>query len=440
MKKIIVILLFAYPALAMNAVGEDLPKRSFSLSLGYLADRTMNSNEGLADFPLGVIESYGALFDLTTESFTNHWWSRLITSILELPVSAWLTGALMVPFHEFGHARSVHALGLNYRYATHGYGRRLSGDIGNFWELSFWRFITPPIYLPGCGNASTRFSGTGTISNALHEYWGNDGIWVIIAGSGLNNQSLLGKKIAHAINRGHGHIMHFQHYIGNKVYPFIYSKHDKNKNPNDDPQINTGSDIGQIVRSYRAKGYSISHSDIEFQSLISLVSASTFALFKGYFDYIYKGNPKVFPLEFYGVRLPDINSYINARGLSLEIESGFRWSEDLFFDLAYEFIWKGDSAHQITPSTSFNLASIAPRLGALWLKGDVVIGKGWGGSLGAEWEPFTGENSNFWQRFSYFGDVALYNGFNLYGERNIPSLHSDKTASISVLGGIRINY
>jgi len=431
-------LFLAYLIVSLSTHSASLfepPKRSLTLSTAY-AERFFNSNEGLVAFPISAIEAYGALFDVATPSFTHQWWSRLITSVVELPISYWLANSLFIPFHEFGHARAYSAFGSDYSYGSLGYGTRFTG-LSNYWTLSLVRLITPPFFFPGSGPAFAQSQYQASVPQALEDYWGKDGISIISSAGGLNNQSLLAKKLAQGVYTGRGHITQITHYVANKISPWVYSLLDKHDSP---LTPGSSSDIGSVLRGYKAKGYGIKHGDLELQSWLSILSATTVAYVKGYVDYIISGNAKVYPLEFFGIRLPDINSYINSQGLSLEIISGYRLNNYLYFDLAYEFIWKGGSAHQVTPSAHFNLAWAAPVLNELWIDSDLVISKNIGGKLGLSYQPFALQYANFWQRFSYFIDVNIYNGFNLYGERNINSLAGGKTYSFDAFGGVRLNY
>jgi hypothetical protein len=432
MRYLLIITLLGLGLHAQERGGHEAPKRSLTLSSSY-AERFFNSNEGLVEFPISVIEAYGALFDVATPSFTNAWYSRLFTSLLELPISYWLAVSLFVPFHEFGHARAFKAFGYDYSYGSHGCGQNF--NLSNYWTLSLIRLITPPFGFPGSGHASTRPLGNPHIPQALRDYWTDAGAQIISSAGGLNNQSLLAKKIAQEIYTGHGHITQLQHYIGNKFSPFIYSKIDQNL------MSHVGSsDISHILEGYKQKNYGITHGDIELQSWLSLLSATTISLFKGYADYYINKDTKVYPLEFFGIRMPDLNSYINSHGLSFEILTGYRLNNDLFFDLAYEFIWKGDNIHQVTPAAYFNLASVAPVLNQFWINADLVISKNLGGKLALSYMPFDLTNANFWQRFSYFLNGNFYNGFNLYGERNINSLGPTRTYSFDIFAGVKLNY
>ena len=99
---------------------------------------------------------------------------------------------------------------------------------------------------------------------------------------------------------------------------------------------------------------------------------------------------------------------------------------------------KGDAFHQVTPGISLQLASFFPSVEDLWVSADLVISKGVGGSLSALWNPTLPPDSLF-HHFSYFTKWILYNGFTLYGERNMPSFENKNTAFDLILG-VNLKY
>lgn len=105
-----------------------------------------------------------------------------------------------------------------------------------------------------------------------------------------------------------------------------------------------------------------------------------------------------------------------------------------------QFIWKGGVAHEVTPRVRYNFASLAPSLNELWVKADMVIGKGVGGRLNAELAPLAFDTANFWTRLSYFVDATLYDARTLYGERNTVSFDHYGLLAASTFFGLRLRY
>lgn len=391
--------------------------RSFTLSSGYL-ERVFNSNEGLSYFPLSTMQLYSKGFDTITSGSKKTPQGRLGVALLELPVSYWFAHSLFTAYHEFGHARAMAGNNRDYFYTSFGFGIRTS--MSSYWDLSFMRLFTPPFGFPGSGIAGTNYVGPSknVLSPSLNQYYGSSGLSIITSAGGLNNQTLLVKKVCDLVYENNGHITYFQHYLGNKIATYIYSKIDSNlKNL-------SGSDIGSVLTEYSTKGYGITHFDLEQQSLVSLLSGTTYSFLRGYYNYIKSGNPIVETAEIFGFRIPDINAYINARGLSYEFVTGYRFSPHFRLDLAYERVWKGDSTQQLTPRFHYQLASLFPQLNDFWISTEIVIGGGVGGSLEANWTPNVFNSDKFSTSLSYFTRVILYNSYTLYGERNTPSFNN----------------
>jgi len=435
------VLLLAFLSLfvVLPSRAESDLRRQFSLSSAYF-EPYLNSNEGMALLPLSLIQAYSKLFDITTDSFRDHWAKRLVNIVVEAPISYWIIPAFSLPYHELGHARVISAAGGYYYYGSHSFGHNIKNL--NFWSLSGLRLITPSLGIPGGGIAYT----IGKVNNAhvspalTRAIGGDEGFSLIIFAGGINNQMLLAKKLATMSYENNGHFLYLGHYVNNKIHGFVYTLHDEDKNPNNDPKVNEGSDVGLIVRSYQKMGYSIERKDLKTLSLVTLLSGTTISYLRGYYNYLVNNDSVARPLELYGFRIPDINGYINSQGLSFEIESDYRIFPYLTVGLAYEFIWKGRFGQEFTPRARYNLASAFPVLNEMWLSCDLVIGSSVGGSLNIDYAPFPLSADNFWHRFSYFFDLQVHNAFTLYGQRNIVSIANGNTIATSAFAGFNLRY
>src|SRR6185503_19927083 len=124
---------------------------------------------------------------------------------------------------------------------------------------------------------------------------------------------------------------------------------------------------------YKKLGIPIQKRDIQIASLLSICSGTIVSLFKSYYTFLKYGNPVVSTMECKNIRIPDLNFYINAAGLSYEIVSGYRLSPDLNIQLAAEWIFKGiQNQWQITPAIYYQLSSDVPIPGSLWLKAECI--------------------------------------------------------------------
>ena len=415
---------------AINVVADDELKRTLSVNSCYV-ETFFNSNEALVHAPLSFIQAYSKLFDVTTQGFRDSWPKRLANILLESTVAYWLSPSLSIPFHEFGHARAMHALGLPYNYGSVSYGHHFK-NISNYWTLFGLRLITPPWPLPGSGLAYTSAQGsTGHLNETIYRDKGeHNGLLLMIIGAGLNNQMFLSKAIGTTIYEQNGHISYLSHYLVGKVHGAVYSA------------LNDGStgDPSRIVKAYHDKGISINHRHLKALSLLSLISGTTFSLLYGYYNYLVHDDNIVRPIDIFGFRLPELNGYINANGLSFEIESDYRIADDFTAGLSYEFIWRGRNIHEVTPRVRYNFASLIPSLNDFWVKASVTIGKGVGGNVNAELAPMPLDARNFWTRFSYYFDMSILHAGTLYGERNIISLNQGNIVASSAFFGLRLRY
>jgi hypothetical protein len=73
------------------------------------------------------MQVWSLLPDAVVDVFNRSLASRIAVGIVELPFSFWLATSLFVPFHEFGHARAVAALGWNYEFGDPLAGSKAGG-------------------------------------------------------------------------------------------------------------------------------------------------------------------------------------------------------------------------------------------------------------------------------------------------------------------------
>lgn len=427
-------------AVTTTSHAESELKRSLTLSSAYV-ETFFNSNEGLVAAPLSVMQASSKLFDVATDNFRDHVGKRLINFVVQIPFSYWLASALLIPFHEFGHARAMHALGFKYRYGSVSYGHHFKG-LSNYWTLSGIRLITPPSPFAAQGLAYTATDGTSSdISSKLfNQKGGETGFQMMMYAGGINNQMFLAKAISTTIYENNGHPTYAASYVWNKFHGFLYTALDEKNNERAGDRISTRGDPTLIVNTYRERGIGVTYGHLKALSLLSLISGTTASLLYGQIRYLAFGDDVVRPFEIFGVRVPELNAYVNADGLSFEVETDYRINTSLTAGLSYEFIWFGKNVHEVTPRIRYDLASAVPELNEMWLKASLVVGKGIGASLRADYAPFDLDTSNFWSRFSYFVDARLFHGSTLYGERNIVSLARANIMAIDGALGLQLRY
>ena len=401
------------------------PDRKFSLSSGYL-DQEFHSNDGISQFPLSMLDGYGYLFDKITGSWASTPGKRALSFLISFPAADWIGSALTLGFHEFGHARAVTALGGTYYYSVPFYNQT---NISNFWELSFWLLHTPPPDISG-EVPFTNYTGGLQLPSGTTSYYGQNGADIMVAAAGINNSTFLSNRMAQSIYWSGGHVANWQTYYWAKLDGMFYALFV-------DP-TRAGNDINAVVTDYQAKGYSITSGTIAKQYALGLLSGTSLSFFKGIYDYIAHGDSVVHTLEWKGIRFPEFSSYMNARGLSFEVSTGYRVSDSIVTDLSYEWITVGDFTQQLTPRLTFELASLVPSLNSLWLTLEAFIGTGTGGSVEANWRP-SKRSEGLLESLSYDLKWTTFNRYTLYGERNSPNIQNGDNTS-QLIASVQFHY
>lgn len=155
---------------------------------------------------------------------------------------------------------------------------------------------------------------------------------------------------------------------------------------------------------------------------------------KGYWDFIQTGNPIVSTFTYKGIRLPDVSFYFTSKGLSLEMISGYQWSDQLWFNLGVETVYYPEfKAAELTPSIryilptrqhgtfEFNVGAVINFNGSFALNGSV------------EWtdpvNPFT------------MSLTLIHHNLNTYvGERNITKVDGDSNHDLELSISAAILY
>lgn len=391
--------------------GHTEPKlqRRLSLSNGYVDD--FNSNEGMMNLPLCSTQFYSFGFD-TVSQLTRGLGGRLAMVLGDLVIhmpylgeqfneedSNWFLKEKDWPYwvaiHEFGHARALRAYTpksfKGYRNKANGGGETIENS-----ALSY--------YL-----GSIKFMGANDIAKTLGDEVSvkHPSRLLQIYAGGLNNESRLSKTLADTVYQHNGHIAYFGPYLKGRMAAVYYVS-----------QTTEDGDIGGIGRYYKNNHAGFNLDQIQYGGWVSLLcSASTYMFLKGYWEFIQTGNPVVSTFTCKGVRLPDVSFYFTSEGLSLEVVTGYQWSDQLWFNLGVETVYYPEfKAVELTPSIryilpthqhgnfEFNVGSVINFKGNLAFRGSV------------EWRdpinPFA------------LSMTLIHHNVNTYvGERNIPSAH-----------------
>lgn len=240
----------------------------------------------------------------------------------------------------------------------------------------------------------------------------------ISSAAGVNNSMRYAGDMSDGVQRGNGHIASFMDYFMAKVDTLIY--------PVDESR--SGNDMTAIRDNYKDRGIKIVPRDYKIGSAVAaFCSASTWAYIWGYMDFFETGNTVVPKPELYGVRLPDIESYIMFQGLTYKVKTGYNVDDTFSIPVAVEFFSKG------------------PGKGAEWtlgaeksfedfydmtLMGSITFGRALGWEFAVR-QPIADQ---------FFVEASVghmrYKGF--HGQRNISSLKkSDKETSFLIRAGLR---
>lgn len=429
-------------------------ERSVSLSSGYFTGSSnlvlSNSNRALSDFYTELGMAYGAGFDYFAEtgwSHRNRGWFSLLNLVPNVLLAV---GPIGTAYHEFGHFSRDKAYGYDPYFA--GGGNKGSGGRANGFDhpipYTLSRFIQP--FSGGAtGQGSQKWlsyalldgvdSTTKQEVEAAFEKNGGFGVrWyimtyktnpekktlienhyneeIIISAAGVNNAMRLSDDLAQRVSEGQGHITEFFTYLGGRLQSAVYPSEKKEIKPG----AHASNDMDSLVNFYTAKGLNIKKRDFDAANYRSFfLSATTYAYFLGWSNFVSRGQVGVPSPHYYGVRLPDTENYLLAEGLSHKVTSGYRVSQNLHFPVSVEWVYKGQKGCEVTLGVIKAFSSLS----GLTVRGNVLFGRKLGGDIGIR-QPI--------DRWFVEGVVESMHQKSYYGQRNIPSLKTS-LRSLAVL-------
>ena len=181
-----------------------------------------------------------------------------------------------------------------------------------------------------------------------------------------------------------------------------------------------------LISGYTLKKIPVTKNNLNLAAQLSFFcSASTYAYLIGWGRFLKKGRSKVKPLEIGGFRLPDVETYFCAQGVSYKIISGYRLTKHVNFPISVEFIGKGEKGSEISLGSHVHI----PSADNLEISAYVLFGRalGGGGRLRI-----------------HFEDIAFIEGVaetmhykSYYGQRNIPTLkNSLRSTAFLIRAGV----
>lgn len=376
--------------------------RTLSFDSGYIFSlvhagddgvHALETNRALADFGVELLQAHGFLYDQLahTSLFEESALFRGALLKFDFLLNAYLSMTYLVAYHEQGHSARVSSRGLG--------GASFDGP-NNFFGYWISRFKEP-------FSGATYFSEVGmTLDDSI-----------IIDGAGLNNEMRFSGQLADQMYFNKGHVTDWTPYVLGKLSSLTYGRGDEE-----------GNDLSSILSSYGVKHYDISREDIDAGNILSLaLSASTWRYGFGILQYLGINQTRLEAWEIYGVRLPDLEMYLNKRGLSYKIKSGYRVDSNFVIPFAVEFIAKGDTQLEAT-------LGIRKRFKALpmWSFGaDVRVGEGIGSCLHVAMRPH--------EHFQFMVGMEQYHEKTLHGERNMPTF-KPRTIGYEAWGKLSLVY
>jgi hypothetical protein len=192
------------------------------------------------------------------------------------------------------------------------------------------------------------------------------------------------------------------------------------------------SELGRIEAAYKTMGIELSWKEMGMYGAFSFLGSAEFwARFFEEVDYISSGDTYVKSPEIGGFRLPNLGFYLTTQGPSYQVNTGYRWGQDLFFPFAVEFVFKG-------PNKMVEIIT-GIRKQFAWMNAyihcDIVANThntAFGGKVMVGLKPLA----------NLFVDIGVRfdNMKTLDGERNIRSLEKDTTWCPSVMATIGILF
>jgi hypothetical protein len=192
------------------------------------------------------------------------------------------------------------------------------------------------------------------------------------------------------------------------------------------------TELGRVSMAYGEMGVDIGSKMIPvYSALAFLGSAEFWGRFLEEADYMSSGDVYVKAPEIGGFRLPNLGFYFTTKGLSYQLNTGYRFGQDLFFPVAIEYVFNGPK--NIIECT-LGVRKQFAWMGA-YVHGDVVANfqeSGYGGKLAVGIKPCQ----------SFYSDVGVRIDHidTLEGERNIRVITNDDKWCASMFATVGVLF
>ena len=344
-----------------------------------------------------IYMAQGAVLD----TISNTWWGQRnghLTFLVELPFNIWISFVQTLAYHEIGRYSRFKAFGFDAAFKVGVLGKKTyynpfsftAGLLVNPWDLAI-SFPRGRVFEP---------EGAHELS---HRY--RDGAF-IMAMAGLNNIMRFAGDLSDGVYDGRAHPSEFLGYLLCKLAGTIYPR--------------------KLLKGlYRLNALPVSKGDI------TRANVAAFALSGSTYSYIlslfrpFPIDREVTPLEVYGVRVPDLETYFMTEGISYKLKTGFRWSHSLSFPIALEFVGNGTPGYEVTLGVHKHFEEFFD----MSLGVNVMVGRGF------DWDIHL--RLPIEEIFFVEGLVEKMGLKSYYGERNIPTLeHGHHAYSFLIRAGL----
>jgi hypothetical protein len=192
------------------------------------------------------------------------------------------------------------------------------------------------------------------------------------------------------------------------------------------------SDLGRIQMAYYEMGLDVCGKKIAMYSALAFLGSAEFwGRFFEEVDYLSSGDVYVKAPEIGGFRLPNLGFYLTTKGLSYQLNTGYRFGQDLFFPMAVEYVFNGPK--NIVECT-LGVRKQFAWMGA-YVHGEVVANfqeSGYGGKLAVGIKPCQSVYADAGVRIDHIDTLE--------GERNIRVITNDDKWCASIFATVGVSF
>lgn len=377
--------------------------RTISLDSGYGSQSY--SNRAIDHFALEFTQLYSGVFNgVSAIPFVgDNPVGRGVWSLLGFSLATPYAAGLNMALHQNGHGTRIAAIGQKPEYFFYSDPDDLDSYDPDDTYSDFFSYFFQAI------NRTDETGGTQASGDTLFKLGTDDrpDDWgLVIQAGGVNHQSQYADLLEETIYLRGGHLAYLPFYLKAKMAVSNYMDAEDSGDFGDG-----GGDMAAVIRFYETEELDINRGNLRTGSDTALLlSTATYGLLFSYWSYVTEDNPVPPPLEAFDLRLPDVDFYINRKGLSYKVKSGYRVDDELLFPFAVEQVYRGESTTEVSLGANF-------RVGDFWIQSGFA-----GSSYHAALDLLLTE------QFLISGGVQHYDVNSLYGERNIPSLKEGDTS------------